>query len=175
MEIFTQEHLIAREKYGSTNQAETIFEYMDTTFLNDRMINFIESLNYFFLATSSKAGRTNVNFKGTKSKKLIKVLNKNQLIFPDFDGNGILHSIGDILSNPYVGMLIIDFSKDIRIKINGKAKIIDDKEIILSYLDYFDSFNFSRLIEVEIDYVIPNCSANLSVVRDSILNKGNKV
>ena len=56
-----------------------------------------------------------------------------------------------------------------------KAKIIDDKEIVLSYLDYFDSFNFSRLIEVEIDYLIPNCSANLSVVRDSILDKGNKV
>lgn len=98
-------------------------------------------------------------------------MNKNQLLFPDFDGNVILHSVGDILSNPYVGMSIIDFSKDIRIKINGKAKIIDDKEIVLSYLNYFDSFNFSRLIEVEVDYVIPNCSANLSVERDSILNK----
>ncbi|MFY9088555.1 pyridoxamine 5'-phosphate oxidase family protein [Arcobacter aquimarinus] len=175
MEIFIQEHLTVREKYGTTNQAEMVFSYMDTTFLSDRMIGFIESINYFFLATSSKEGRTNVNFKGTKSKRLIKVLDKNRLIFPDFDGNGILHSVGDILSNPNVGLLVIDFSKDIRIKINGKAKIIDDKEIISSYLDYFDSFNFSRLIEVEIDYVIPNCSANLSVVRDSILDKGNKV
>ena len=178
MEIFTQEHFAVREKYGTTNQAEIIFEHMNTTALSERMIGFIESINYFFLATSSKEGRTNVNFKGTKSKKLIKVLDKNRLIFPDFDGNGILHSVGDILSNPYVGMLVIDFTKDIRIKINGKAKIIDNKEIVssyLNYLDYFDSFNFSRLIEVEIDYVIPNCSANLSVVRDSILDKENKV
>ena len=175
MEVFTQEHIFVREKYKTTKQAENIFEYMNTTIPSDIMIKFIESMNYFFLATSSKDGRVNVNFKGTQSKILIKFLNKNKFIFPDFNGNGILHSVGDILSNPYVGMLIIDFSKDIRIKINGKAKIIDDKEIVLSYLDYFDSFNFSRLIEVEIDYVIPNCSANLSVVRDSILNKGNKV
>ena len=175
MEIFTQEHLIAREKYGTTNQAENILDHRNTATLRERMIGIIEGINYFFLATSSKDGRTNVNFKGRKSKRLIKVLDKNRLIFPDFDGNGILHSVGYILSNPYVGMLVIDFTKDIRIKINGKAKIIDDKEIVLSYLDYFDSFNFSRLIEVEIDYVIPNCSANLSVVRDSILDKGNKV
>jgi len=65
--------------------------------------------------------------------------------------------------------LIIDFLNDIRIKINGKAKIIDDKNEIINYLDIFDSFNFSRLIEVEIEYIIPNCSANLSVVRNSIL------
>lgn len=85
MEIFTQEHLTVREKYGTTNQAEMVFSYMDTTSLSDRMISFIESINYFFLATSSKEGRTNVNFKGAKSKRLIKVLDKNRLIFPDRD------------------------------------------------------------------------------------------
>ncbi|MGE4463199.1 MAG: pyridoxamine 5'-phosphate oxidase family protein [Arcobacter sp.] len=169
MEIFTQEHLLAREKYGTTKQAELILENMDTRTPNDRMIKFIENMNYFFLATSSKDGRVNVNFKGTKSKSLIKFLDKNRLIFPDFDGNGILHSVGDIESNPYVGLLIIDFLNDIRIKINGKAKIIDDKNEIINYLDIFDSFNFSRLIEVQIEYIIPNCSANLSVVRNSIL------
>lgn len=169
MKNFTQEHLFVRQKYGTTKQAELIFENLDTTTPNDRMIKFIENMNYFFLATSSKDGRVNVNFKGTKSKSLIKFLDKNRLIFPDFDGNGILHSVGDIESNPYVGMLIIDFLNDIRIKINGKAKIIDDKNEIINYLDIFDSFNFSRLIEVQIEYIIPNCSANLSVVRNSIL------
>ena len=170
MENFTQEHLFVREKYGTTKQAENIFENLDTTIPNDRMIKFIENMNYFFLATSSKDGKVNVNFKGTKSKILIKFLDNNRFIFPDFNGNGILHSIGDIESNSNVGLLFIDFSRDIRIKINGKAKVIDDKDVIISYLDLFDSFNFSRLIEVEIDYVIPNCSANLSVVRNSILN-----
>ena len=170
MENFTQEHLFVREKYGTTKQAENIFEYMDTTTPNDRMIKFIENLNYFFLASSSKDGKVNVNFKGTKSKILIKFLDNNRLIFPDFNGNGILHSVGDIVSNPNVGLLFIDFSRDIRIKINGKAKIIDDKDVIISYLDLFDSFNFLRLIEVKIEYIIPNCSTNLGVVRDSILN-----
>ena len=55
------------------------------------------------------------------------------------------------------------------VKVNGKAKVIENKELTNSYLDLFDSFNFSRLIEVEIDYIIANCSSNLSVVRNSIL------
>ncbi|WP_148624106.1 pyridoxamine 5'-phosphate oxidase family protein [Aliarcobacter cryaerophilus] len=169
MEVFTQEHIFVREKYKTTKQAENIFEYMNTTIPSDIMIKFIESMNYFFLATSSKDGRVNVNFKGTQSKILIKFLNKNKFIFPDFNGNGILHSIGDIESNPHVGLLFIDFSKDIRIKVNGRAKVIDNKELINSYLDLFDSFNYSKLIEVEIDYIIPNCSANLNIVRNSIL------
>lgn len=168
MEIFTKEHFSIREKYGTTKQAQNILENMDMTVPNEMIIKFIESMNYFFLATSSKDGRVNVNFKGTKSKKLLKFLDTNRLIFPDFNGNGILHSIGDIESNPYVGLLIIDFSRDIRIKINGKAKIIDNKELIISYLDIFDSFNFSRLIEVEIDYIISNCSENISIVRNSM-------
>ena len=169
MEVFTQEHIFVREKYKTTKQAENIFEYMDKTIPSDTMIKFIESMNYFFLATSSKDGRVNVNFKGTQSKILIKFLNKNKFIFPDFNGNGILHSIGDMESNPYVGLLFIDFSKDIRIKVNGRAKVIDNKELINSYLDLFDSFNYSKLIEVEIDYIIPNCSANINIVRNSIL------
>ena len=80
MEIFTQEHRIVREKYKTTKQAENIFEYLDTTIPSDIMIKFIESMNYFFLATSSKNGRVNVNFKGTQSKRLIKFLNKYKII-----------------------------------------------------------------------------------------------
>ena len=78
MENFTQEHLFVREKYGTTKQAENIFKNMDTTTPNDRMIKFIENMNYFFLATSSNDGKVNVNFKGTKSKKLIKFLDKKR-------------------------------------------------------------------------------------------------
>lgn len=166
--MFKQEHMDARQKYETVDQANYWLNLIDTTYLDEHVTNFIQSINYFFLATSSKDGMTNVNFKGTNSKSLIKVVNKKKLIFADFDGNGILHSIGDIASNPNIGMLIIDFSRDRRVKINGKATIIDDKEIISKYFDIFETYNISRLIEVDVEYVIPNCSNNISVVRESI-------
>ena len=171
MSIFTQEHLDIRDKYGTTQKANYWLNTLDTEKLDTRMIQLIKSIGYFFFATSSKDGRVNVNFKGSDNKKLLKVLDKNTIVFPDYNGNGILHSIGDIQTNPNVGLLIIDFSRDVRIKINGRATIIDDKSEIVKYLDIFDSFEFERLIKIDIDYVLPNCSNKLHVVRDDILAK----
>ena len=165
---FKQEHIDAREKYNTTAQANHWLKTIDTSSLNEGASKFIEEIKYFFFATSSLDGMTNINYKGTTGKSLIKVINSKKLIFADFDGNGILHSVGDIGSNPNVGMLIIDFEKDIRLKINGKAKIIDDKDVIVKYLDVFETYNIVRLIEVDIEYVIPNCSNNISVVRESL-------
>lgn len=170
MDIFTQEHSMVRKMYETTEQADYWLNAIDTTKLSPFMMQVVEDVSYFFLATSSKDGRVNVNFKGGKKKKLLKVLDANRIIFADFDGNGILHSIGDIQTNPHVGLLIIDFCKDIRMKINGRATIIDDKEEISKYFDIFDSFEFRRLIRVDIEYVIPNCSSRLQVVREEILH-----
>lgn len=179
MDFFTKEHINAREKYNTTSQANHWLNEIDTTSLNtglnsylgENVIDFIERMPYFFLSTSSSNGNTNVNFKGAEGNRLIKVLSDKKLIFPDYSGNGILHSIGDINSNPNVGILIIDFSKDIRLKISGKATIIDDKEETSKYLDFFETYNIERLIEVDIDYVIPNCSNNISVVRKHIFKR----
>ncbi len=165
---FKQEHFNAREKYNTTEQANHWLNSIDTTSLNARTIKFIEGIKYFFLATSSEDGMTNVNFKGTEGKSLIKVINEKKIVFADFSGNGILHSVGDIASNPNIGMLIIDFANDVRLKINGKATIIDDEEIIEKYFDIFESYDITRLIEVDIEYVIPNCSQNISVVRKNL-------
>ena len=169
MKNFKEEHLKTRKKYHTTEQADYWLKMLNTTYMNDEIIAFLQSVNYFFFATSSVDGMTNVNFKGTQGKTIIKVISPTKLIFPDFDGNGILHSIGDIASNPNIGMLVIDFANDVRVKINGKAKVIDDKKIIEAHFDVFETYNIARLIEIDIEYVIPNCSTNLSLVRKSLL------
>ncbi|MFK2821565.1 pyridoxamine 5'-phosphate oxidase family protein [Arcobacter sp. YIC-80] len=173
MNIFTKEHNELREKHNTKN----MFEYYFDTIVNDEidksLANYLEALEYFFFATSNKNGNTNVNFKGKKSKYLIKVLDEKTLIFPDYIGNGIFHGAGDILSNPNVGLLCIDFLNDIRVKISGTAEIIDNKKELSKYMDLFDSYDIQRVIEVRVNYIIPNCSNNLSIVRESILKNYN--
>ncbi|MDF1881830.1 pyridoxamine 5'-phosphate oxidase family protein [Sulfurimonas sp. MAG313] len=171
MEFFTEEHIEVRKKYKTNDEANHWLNSIDTTYLNEFMITFIESMPYFFFATSSSNGNTNVNFKGSEGNTLVKVLSKNKLIFADYKGNGILHSVGDISSNPKVGMLFVDFNKDFRLKISGRAKVIDNELALNQYLDVFETFEMMRLIEVEIEYVIPNCSNKLSIVRQSILKE----
>jgi len=164
MNHFTQEHINVRKHYNTTKQAKHWLEVIQTTSLTPDRIKLIKSTPYFFLATSHKNGQTNVNYKGLEGKSLIHVVNKTRLIFPDYTGNGILHSIGDIISNPNIGMLIINFDQNKRLKINGKATIIEDKEMLLKYSNIFKSDSIVRLIQVDIQYVIENCSSHIGIV-----------
>lgn len=158
----------AQEKYSTTKQAEKILASVDTTYISVQAKSVIDKCSYFFLSSASKDAEPNVNFKGG-DKGFVHVLDKNTIIFPDLPGNGILHSINDIMENPHVAMLFIDFVTGVRYKVNGLATIIDDTKEISKYLN-FTGFDYpSRIIKVNVSYIIGNCSKNIDNVRREII------
>ena len=167
--IFHKGHIQARNKYKTHANADYWLETLDTEKLNDEMKKFIENTTYFFFATASPDGQPNLNYKGGK-KGFLYVVDERTLVFPNFKGNGILHSIGDLEVNDKVSLLIPDFNQNTRLKIIGKATVIYEDVYISEYMDYFSQYSFDSLIVIAIDYVIPNCSNNLYRVKDSILN-----
>lgn len=173
MTHFTKAHEEVREKYQTSVRAHHLIEHMSRESIDATIQAFLEALPYFFFATSSHTGETNVNFKGLKSGTLIKVLDSKHLIFPDYKGNGIFHAIGDIQTNPKVALLCIDFNTDIRIKIAGHAKVIDTGSRLKEYATLLQNSDIPRVILVEVNYIIPNCSQQLSVVRNAILQANN--
>lgn len=118
----------------------------------------IEQAQFFFLATSNSNGECDCSFKGG-GPNLIRMLSATQLAFPDFDGNGAFMSLGNILQNPHVGMLFIDFSDGARLRVNGSAQVYDDGEM----MGLFN--NASRVIVVDVDLVVPNCNAYIPVMK----------
>ncbi|MFL5044023.1 MAG: pyridoxamine 5'-phosphate oxidase family protein [Xanthobacteraceae bacterium] len=60
---------------------------------------FIEGAIYFFLATADHAGRPDCSFKGGMPG-FVRVTGASELAFPDYDGNGMFKSLGNILANP---------------------------------------------------------------------------
>src|SRR5450432_1688292 len=77
--------------------------------------DFIERSPMFFLATADGEGRPDCSYKGGMPG-FVRVLNSNTLAFPDYDGNGMFRSLGNVLVNPHVGMLFIDFEQPNRIR-----------------------------------------------------------
>lgn len=118
--------------------------------LHDRL----ESAPYFFLATSDKTGRCDCSFKGG-GKGLIKIISATKLAFPDFSGNGAFMSIGNILLNPHVGLLFIDFADGARLRINGKATVHEEGEMARLFK------NAKCVIAVDIEEVVPNCAKHI--------------
>ena len=62
--------------------------------------------SFFFLATADAEGRPDCSFKGGPPG-FAQVAAPDLLVFPDYDGNGMFKSLGNIAANPHVGLLFI--------------------------------------------------------------------
>lgn len=111
---------------------------------------FLETRDFFFLATSDREGRPNCSYKGG-DPGFVRVPDKHTVAFPNYDGNGMYLSMGNLGVNPHVGMLFIDFEEGNRIRVNGEASI-ERKDPLLKE---FPEAQF--IVRVKVREVFPNC------------------
>ena len=111
---------------------------------------FIERVPMFFLATADVDGWPDCSYKGGQPG-FVRVVDHSTLAFPSYDGNGMFRSLGNVLVNPKVGMLFVDFERPNRMRINGIASLHDDDELL-------SSFEGAQLIvRVRAERIFPNC------------------
>ncbi|TAL48299.1 MAG: pyridoxamine 5'-phosphate oxidase family protein [Methylovulum sp.] len=111
---------------------------------------FIEAQNMFFLATVDREGRPNCSYKGG-SAGLVKVIDDVTLAFPIYDGNGMYLSAGNVLVNPHVSLLFIDFQRQARVRVNGSAFIQDDDPLMAHWIEA------QMVLRVTLREMFPNC------------------
>jgi uncharacterized protein len=92
--------------------------------LGPEEIAFIEAQDSFFLASLNDSGWPYIQHRGGPPG-FLKVLENNQLGFPDFKGNRQYLSFGNILKNPRVSLFLIDYPARARLKIFGHAKLVE--------------------------------------------------
>ncbi len=113
---------------------------------------FIERMDMFFLATADAEGRPQCSYKGG-DPGFVRVLDEHTVAFPNYDGNGMYLSMGNVLANPHVGMLFIDFvsARPSRLRLNGSASIDEDDELRGDYP------GAQFVVRVRATEVFPNC------------------
>jgi hypothetical protein len=113
---------------------------------------FIERMDMFFLATADAEGCPQCSYKGG-DPGFVRVLDEHVLAFPNYDGNGMYLSMGNVLANPHVGMLFIDFvsARPSRLRVNGVASIDPDDAL----MDDYPEAQF--VVRVRATQVFPNC------------------
>ena len=108
---------------------ETGLRAMMRPTISASLARFIEGLPFFFIATASADGHCDASFRGQERAAsgdplpALRVIDETQLVFPDYSGNGLYNSLGNILSNPHIGMLFMDFERQRRARINGTALV----------------------------------------------------
>jgi predicted pyridoxine 5'-phosphate oxidase superfamily flavin-nucleotide-binding protein len=112
---------------------------------------FIESVIYFFLATADAQGRPDSSFKGGPAG-FVRVTGASELAFPDYDGNGMFKSLGNLLENPHVGLLFIDMhGTSRRLRVNGEAKVSRDDPLLAT------TVGAQLIVRVAARAIFPNC------------------
>jgi hypothetical protein len=81
----------------------------------------------------------------------VRVTGADELAFPDYDGNGMFRSLGNVLVNPAVALLFIDFERPNRLRVNGRASIVEGDPLLAA----FDGAQL--VVRVRATRIFPNC------------------
>ncbi|HRE02895.1 MAG TPA: pyridoxamine 5'-phosphate oxidase family protein [Ilumatobacteraceae bacterium] len=112
--------------------------------------DFIEARDMFFIATADASGRPECSYKGG-DPGFVRVIDGSTIAFPLYDGNGMFLTAGNLVENPSVGLLFIDFADGTRLRLCGEASI--DSEDPLA-----EAFPGALLVvRVRATAVFPNC------------------
>ena len=140
-----------QERFDTTRLADRIDERLVSDVIDAGDRAFLEARDMFFLATADEEGRPQCSYKGGEPG-FVRVLDEHTIAFPSYDGNGMYLSAGNVLVNPNVGLLFIDFEGRKRMRLNGVASIDPDDPLAAEWPEA------QLVVRVRAKEVFPNCA-----------------
>jgi predicted pyridoxine 5'-phosphate oxidase superfamily flavin-nucleotide-binding protein len=139
-----------QDAFDSRRIADRLEEVTTRTQFTESDRAYVERMAYFFLATADGKGRPDVSFKGG-GPGLVRITGPSEVAFPDYDGNGMFKSLGNLSVNPNVALLFIDFERPRRLRINGSAHIRRDDPLLA------ETVGAQMIVRVTARAIFPNC------------------
>lgn len=143
-----------QDRYEGREVPDRLEEHRMRTAFNDEDRQFIESSPFFFMSTATPES-VDCSFKGGEPG-FVRVTGPSSLEWPDYDGNRMYRSLGNILKNPRVGLLFINFDGRLfnnarRLRVNGSAEIDDSAEAIAEIP------GAKRIVRLSAEHIFTNC------------------
>jgi uncharacterized protein len=136
-----------QDRFDTRRLADRLVEKLSRTAFTAEDKAFVDGSTMFFLATADGEGQADCSYKGGVPG-FVRVTGPSELSFPSYDGNGMFRSLGNVLVNPRVGILFIDFEKPRRLRVLGTATLSDD----------IAGFEGAQLVvRVQAEAIFPNC------------------
>lgn len=129
-----------------------------TDYLTPLLVDFLNACPYFMLATSNADGSCDVSPRGDAAGA-VRVLDARTIALPDRPGNRRIDSLKNIVSNPHVGLLFIIPAVDETVRINGRATITQDPELLSTM--QMQGKTPKLAIVVDIDEVFTHCARSI--------------
>jgi hypothetical protein len=148
--LFHEGNRALQDRFESRKIADRLEEVTTRTAFSESDRAAIENAAYFFLATADAEGRPDVSFKGGLPG-FVRVTGPGEIAFPDYDGNGMFKSLGNVGVNPSVALLFIDFERPRRLRVNGTATVSRDDPLMAA------TVGAQMIVRVQARAIFPNC------------------
>ncbi|AJY76819.1 MSMEG_1061 family FMN-dependent PPOX-type flavoprotein [Paenibacillus beijingensis] len=122
--------------------------HKNISFIDAHIENYLAMSTLFFISSSSLSGQADVSPRGDEPG-FVKVMDKKKLIFPDRPGNRRLDSLNNIVENPQVGMIFIIPGLNDVLRINGKAWITRNEELLNQFQWKGKTTRMGVIVEVD--------------------------
>jgi predicted pyridoxine 5'-phosphate oxidase superfamily flavin-nucleotide-binding protein len=165
-------------RYGNVKRANAFYDNQVLDYLTPEMREFILRMKMMFIASSDGHGECDNTFRAGPPG-FLRVLDEKTVMWPEYKGNGVMASMGNITENPNVGILMVDFFETaVGLHVNGRAKIVEN-DAIEAFSGLFDRLPFAtgfvesaevkktpeRWVVVSIDEAYVHCSKHIPMLR----------
>jgi predicted pyridoxine 5'-phosphate oxidase superfamily flavin-nucleotide-binding protein len=149
--MYHEGHRELQDAFGSRALADRLVERLERDRFTDEDAAFIAAQGFFFLATADAQGQPDCSFKGGPPGFAC-VAAPDLLVFPDYDGNGMFRSLGNLRVNPQAGLLFIAMGEaPRRLRVNGRAEVVGDDPALAAIP------GAQLLVKVTPTDIFPNC------------------
>jgi predicted pyridoxine 5'-phosphate oxidase superfamily flavin-nucleotide-binding protein len=155
-----------QETDGTQKRADRFYNDQMADELNEHMREFIGRMEMAFVATSDAQGNCDSTFRAGPAG-FIRVLSGTTIGWPEYRGNGVMASVGNITENGHVGVLFVDFVRDlIGLHVNGGARLVNADEFALMHPDHVTPDEIpgrrpERWVVVDIHEAYIHCSKHI--------------
>jgi predicted pyridoxine 5'-phosphate oxidase superfamily flavin-nucleotide-binding protein len=119
---------LVQQQFGTADRAADFYDRQVHGSLTPAMREFIARQTMMFLSTADARGACDATLRSGPPGFII-ALDDHTVTYPEYRGNGVMASVGNITENPHLGLLLVDFTRDhIGLHINGSAQLRTDRE-----------------------------------------------
>jgi uncharacterized protein len=162
--VFTPVVKALQERYGSRRQYERLEKSGDKPApLGPDERDFIGERDTLYMASIGSTGWPYVQHRGGP-KGLVKVIDENTIAFADFRGNKQYVSAGNLTTNDRVALILVDYPRQLRLKILGRVQIFEGaeaKEWIEKVRDPGYKATIERVFVIKVEAFDWNCQQHI--------------
>jgi hypothetical protein len=162
---FTPVVKLVQEKYGSRDKyAGFDVEAAEPAVLGQREVEYIETRDSFYQATVSATGWPYVQHRGGP-EGFLKVLDDRTIGFADYRGNRQYVSVGNLMENSRIALIMVDYAERRRLKIFGRVNLLhetDNRELLAQLSEPGYPAKVERAFIIHVQALSWNCSQHIT-------------